>query len=623
MALPNAWNTEDKSELLSVSPDGLTVNYTGNSMNNAMIRTNCPIPPQCKLFYFEIQIDCDGDDNLIGIGFCTKEARLNNLPAILYDNVNKTFVDIERLIREMNEKSISILLEKQLTKNIQSKELVQAKNDIQQLQSEKNSLEIKILDHQQTLESTKEKLNQTKTQLKEKEKQIDELKISENQLIKHIITHIELTQKIKAKQSELEHSKSNYIKSFEMSAKKPEIEKNLKTFLNAQEEIIRLGHLKTCSANQKKDAETYLQKQRGIANLVTLGNIQKEFIMLEMQLEEELKELKKMNEKLVESMNEALEANFQMTTQYKEELNELKKADEKALKAHSTNLYKNIIKEELDQAIIQLKEKDKEIKELSEKERELCEKNKELKEKIEDLSYYLKRVEILEKTDVEIEELKVDISKTRDELEKKETEKNNLSNKLEEKNNEFEDLKNKLNNEINELKNILTEKENRINELEASKTHLISLIIRHKNLAQEIRAKQSELEQLKNNYTKTFKGFRFPKNVEFATEQKKDAESYLKKQGGFTNLDKLEEKQINLTQLEIEMEELGKLDTLKMQLKDIKNLVTCNKKEAKLNINTPSQSLTQPALTQPVQPLIIINTSGPEDAAKILQSYSS
>ncbi|CAG8739340.1 805_t:CDS:2, partial [Gigaspora rosea] len=356
--------------------------------------------------------------------------------------------------------------------------------------------------------------------------------------------------------------------------------------------------------------------------------------------EEELSELKKMNEKTLEDMKKDLETKFQMTIQSKEEeLNELKKTSKKTLedvkKALKAEFQKNIqdkekeletlkkanekmLKGELDQARIRLNEKEKEIvnyhenlqsieKMLNQTKSQLCEKEKELCEKEIELCRNIRE---------------------------------NRS-----RNWRIKDLKNNLNNEITELKNNLVQKEKKINELEASKSQLIKLIIKHKNLTKEIRTKQSELEQLKNSYIKTFKAFRFVKkseieknlktfltaqaeiirhghlknSVDFATEQKKDAEVFLQRKGGFNNLDKLEKMQIHLTQLEIELEDLGKLDTLEMQLKDIRKQETYDKNESKYSINTSSQSL-----TQPIQPLtIIINTSGPEDAAKILQSSIS
>ncbi|CAI2195449.1 2765_t:CDS:2, partial [Funneliformis geosporum] len=47
---------------------------------NFVIRTNFPIPEQCGLFYFEVDIIDKGKNGEIGIGFCTKSASLNKLP---------------------------------------------------------------------------------------------------------------------------------------------------------------------------------------------------------------------------------------------------------------------------------------------------------------------------------------------------------------------------------------------------------------------------------------------------------------------------------------------------------------------------------------------------------------
>ena len=90
MDSPTAWNVNDKFDYLGVYSDGLRVDYTGEDIgtigtrnnlksacnllayynsfkykgldeNNrntaaATIRSNYPIPPQCKLFYFEVEI---------------------------------------------------------------------------------------------------------------------------------------------------------------------------------------------------------------------------------------------------------------------------------------------------------------------------------------------------------------------------------------------------------------------------------------------------------------------------------------------------------------------------------------------------------------------------------------
>ncbi|RIB07246.1 concanavalin A-like lectin/glucanase domain-containing protein [Gigaspora rosea] len=48
------------------------------------IRANYPIPPQCKLFYFEVEIIDEGKNKAIGIGFCEKTVNLNGMPGWYY-----------------------------------------------------------------------------------------------------------------------------------------------------------------------------------------------------------------------------------------------------------------------------------------------------------------------------------------------------------------------------------------------------------------------------------------------------------------------------------------------------------------------------------------------------------
>ncbi|RIB10102.1 concanavalin A-like lectin/glucanase domain-containing protein [Gigaspora rosea] len=76
MDLPTVWNLDDKSTYLSVYSSGLRVNYEGSGFAGA-IRANHPIPPQCKLFYFEVDIIDDGKSKNIVIGFCEKSFDLN------------------------------------------------------------------------------------------------------------------------------------------------------------------------------------------------------------------------------------------------------------------------------------------------------------------------------------------------------------------------------------------------------------------------------------------------------------------------------------------------------------------------------------------------------------------
>ncbi|CAG8636331.1 8409_t:CDS:10, partial [Funneliformis caledonium] len=83
LALPTAWNVDDKCAHLNVDPDKLRVNYIGSGKYDtdaAAIRANYPMPPQCGLFYFEVDIISKGKDGFIGIGFCSKQVHLNRLP---------------------------------------------------------------------------------------------------------------------------------------------------------------------------------------------------------------------------------------------------------------------------------------------------------------------------------------------------------------------------------------------------------------------------------------------------------------------------------------------------------------------------------------------------------------
>ncbi|CAG8628083.1 16210_t:CDS:2 [Funneliformis caledonium] len=82
MDSPTAWNTNDERNLIRLMSDRLIVNYTGlgGVENCAAIRTNYPIPEQCGLFYFEVDIIDRGENGVVGIGFCTQSANLNKLP---------------------------------------------------------------------------------------------------------------------------------------------------------------------------------------------------------------------------------------------------------------------------------------------------------------------------------------------------------------------------------------------------------------------------------------------------------------------------------------------------------------------------------------------------------------
>ncbi|RIB19039.1 concanavalin A-like lectin/glucanase domain-containing protein [Gigaspora rosea] len=92
LVLPTAWNIDDTSQFVSIDSSGLKVNYTDpNDYKTVVIRANNPIPSQCGLFYFEIEIINEGKNGIIGIGYCTKQNKHKRLHAWKYveDEENK------------------------------------------------------------------------------------------------------------------------------------------------------------------------------------------------------------------------------------------------------------------------------------------------------------------------------------------------------------------------------------------------------------------------------------------------------------------------------------------------------------------------------------------------------
>ncbi|KAJ3300480.1 hypothetical protein HK104_000065 [Borealophlyctis nickersoniae] len=83
VSLPTSWSSKDKCQHLELSASGLRVSYTGSGKSDsdaAAVRANCPIPPQCGLYYFEITVLSKGRDGYIGIGFSASNVALDRLP---------------------------------------------------------------------------------------------------------------------------------------------------------------------------------------------------------------------------------------------------------------------------------------------------------------------------------------------------------------------------------------------------------------------------------------------------------------------------------------------------------------------------------------------------------------
>lgn len=81
--LPGRWNEEDKMPGLEILGDGGEVRFTGllkTSDEAASIRSDCPIPKEVGLYYFEVTVLSRGKDGLIGIGFSGRGTTLARLP---------------------------------------------------------------------------------------------------------------------------------------------------------------------------------------------------------------------------------------------------------------------------------------------------------------------------------------------------------------------------------------------------------------------------------------------------------------------------------------------------------------------------------------------------------------
>lgn len=71
----------DKSTVLNVDSGVLRINYAGGeNSEDAIVRANNPIPSQCEMFYFEVDIINNEKNGIIAIGFCEQSVELNKLP---------------------------------------------------------------------------------------------------------------------------------------------------------------------------------------------------------------------------------------------------------------------------------------------------------------------------------------------------------------------------------------------------------------------------------------------------------------------------------------------------------------------------------------------------------------
>ncbi|KAG8744679.1 hypothetical protein FRC10_009593 [Ceratobasidium sp. 414] len=77
--VPTRWNADDKHPSLVLSSDGREVRFPNpgprSEKEAAAIRANCPMPPACGVYYFEVEIVEKGTQ-----GFSTSKVQLSRLP---------------------------------------------------------------------------------------------------------------------------------------------------------------------------------------------------------------------------------------------------------------------------------------------------------------------------------------------------------------------------------------------------------------------------------------------------------------------------------------------------------------------------------------------------------------
>jgi len=82
--LPSRWAETDKHGVLEIAADGLDVKYVGPSKASeheaAATRTDHSMPPQCGIYYYEVNIISKGKEGMIAIGFSGAASSLEKLP---------------------------------------------------------------------------------------------------------------------------------------------------------------------------------------------------------------------------------------------------------------------------------------------------------------------------------------------------------------------------------------------------------------------------------------------------------------------------------------------------------------------------------------------------------------
>ncbi|OLY85515.1 Ran-binding protein 10 [Smittium mucronatum] len=83
LRFPTHWSKKDFNKNVKPDSDLLHLSYVGKGRDDThagMIRTDYCIPPNCGIFYYEIEIQNKGKNGYIGVGFTGLKVSLNRLP---------------------------------------------------------------------------------------------------------------------------------------------------------------------------------------------------------------------------------------------------------------------------------------------------------------------------------------------------------------------------------------------------------------------------------------------------------------------------------------------------------------------------------------------------------------
>lgn len=84
--LPTHFAKRETERHVKISKDGRFIDYVTDRKSLAqslrVLRANHPVPDLCGIFYYEVEVLSCARDHMIGVGYCTSENKLANLPGL-------------------------------------------------------------------------------------------------------------------------------------------------------------------------------------------------------------------------------------------------------------------------------------------------------------------------------------------------------------------------------------------------------------------------------------------------------------------------------------------------------------------------------------------------------------